>query len=104
MILNDVEERAAVVCFAKDLVLIRLRVGRRCAQRKLLFVQYREVSAPFDAVEKNIGCICLKCCTTKEMNLLKCPSTITVVLAVKSLNMSFQRFANCMELKFYRLY
>lgn len=35
----------------------RLRIGRGVEERKVALVQYMEVLAPLDAVEKNVGCI-----------------------------------------------
>lgn len=60
------EEGVAAVWFEKVLILLQLRSGRAAENREALFWQYMEVTAPFDVVEKNLSCICVRCSTSYE--------------------------------------
>lgn len=61
VIILKVEEGGMAVMWAvKIVVLLRLRSRRGNEDWEAAFVQYKEITSPSEAVEKNLGCICLR--------------------------------------------
>lgn len=54
--------------FANAVVLLRLRNGRAGEERLVAFLQFMEVAAPLHAVEKSLGCTCLRRSTPDEFD------------------------------------
>lgn len=49
-----------MVCFAKVVILIQIIGGIGGLERKVAFVAYMEVMPPSEALEKNLGCNCVR--------------------------------------------
>lgn len=60
-----------MVWFAK-VVVLRLRNGRGGEEREVTFVQYKKITAPLNAMKKNLSCICVTWSTNNEMDNSVC--------------------------------
>lgn len=72
VVLKGEEVGVAVVWLAKVLALLELRTGREVEEKKASFVHYMELTVPWDAVMKDLGCICVRWSTSDEMYHIVC--------------------------------
>lgn len=57
----------AVVWFTNVVVLLRLTYGRGDEEREVAFLQLEEMTAPLDALVKNVGLLCVRRFTSDNM-------------------------------------
>lgn len=94
VMLKRKEKAPAAVWFRKALELLGLKAGRGCKEREGVFVHYMEVTAPFGAAERNLGCICVRGSTSGKMDHCVCD---------KEPKYRLRRVGNGMDLKVYHL-
>lgn len=64
--------KASVAWLAIGFLLLQCRCRGCGEEREVATLQYIEVTAPFHMVEENLSCICLRWCTSDDMDFNVC--------------------------------